>query len=186
MMRNLLIFTALLCAAVLCGASPYGRALQQARKVAGQGGGGDAFRQIWMQMDQVIRQNRGALPAPAGIDGLRKLCGPGKVDPALLKLKDPGKLSEKNCSWAYVGSELGVLRVLPRDGGFPVLFTKPAPGVRQISVLFADGRSRVLDARTLKNCSSVINYLKRSSRAAASPVWKKLSVAAARIDRAHK
>ena len=179
-----MILAAFLSVAVLC-ATPYGRALKQARKVAGQGGG-DAFRQVWIQMDEVLKQNRGALPGPAGIAGLRKICAPGLVDPGLLKVKGLEKLSEKSCSWAYVGSELGVLRGLPRDGGFPVLFTKPAPGLRQITVLFADGKSKTIDARTLKNCSSVINFLKRNSRHAANPVWKKLESAAGLIDRAQK
>ena len=55
MIRSLMILAAFLSVAVLC-ATPYGRALKQARKVAGQGGG-DAFRQVWIQMDEVLKQN---------------------------------------------------------------------------------------------------------------------------------
>lgn len=181
MMKYAMILTAVFCCALL-SASPYGRALKQARRVAAPGGT-DEFRQIWIQLEDVIRQNRGHLPGPAGAAGLRKLCGPGKVSPALLKINDFKRLTEKNCAWAYVGGELGVLRGLPRDGGFPVLFTKPAPGVRQISVLLADGRAKRLDARTLKSASSVVKALKRESRHPNHPAWKKLIFAAGQIDR---
>ena len=182
-MKKVFAFLMVVCCTAAVYGSPYGRALKQARKVAGYQSGNE-FRQIWMQMGEVIRQNKGCLPGPAGVAGLRKLCGPGKVSPALLKINDFGRLTEKNCNWAYVGGVLGDLRALPRDGGFPVLFSKVAPGVREIKVLLADGSVKTLDAKTVRKASSVVNALRRSSRHAKHPAWKKLAAAAGQIDRA--
>ena len=98
---------------ILC-ASPYGRALQQAKKVANRphpaekelrgaekrNAPGDDFAKIWHQMGAVIKQNKGYLPGPAGVAGLRKVCGPGRVSAELLKINDFGRLSERNCAWS--------------------------------------------------------------------------------------
>ena len=190
---------AVLCCGILC-ANPYGRALKQARKVADQKhryddprrpqprkpAPVDEFSRIWGQMNSVIRQHKGYLPGPAGVAGLRKICGPGRVSPALLKINDFGKLTERNCAWAYVGGAVGVLRSLPKGGNFPILFAKPAPGVRQIKVLLADGQVRMVDARQVRNCTDVVSVLRRESRHGKHPAWKNLSIAAGQIDRARR
>lgn len=198
MMKCMSIAAAFLFCALLC-ASPYGRALKQARKVSDQRNRynepqrrrppappRDEFKEIWVQMGNVIKRNKGYLPGPAGAAGLRKLCGPGGVSPALFKFNDYRKLTERNCSWAYVGGTLGVLRSLRQPGEFPILFSKPRRGVHQIKVLMADGRVKILDSRRIVNCQGVINALRRSSRSAKHPVWNKLSTAAGQIDRASK
>ena len=199
MMKHFSIAAALVCCGLLC-ASPYGRALQQARKVAHRPHPAekemraparkkapvDEFGTLWHQMGGVIKQNKGYLPGPAGVAGLRKICGPGKISPAILKINDFGKLTERNCSWAYVGGALGVLRKLPRSGEFPILFSKPRPGVHQIKVLMADGKVKLVDARRISSCSGVVNALRRSSVNAKHPIWKKLSIAAGQIDRARR
>ena len=190
---------AVLCCGILC-ANPYGRALKQARKVADQKhryddprrpqprkpAPVDEFSRIWGQMNSVIRQHKGYLPGPAGVAGLRKICGPGRVSPALLKINDFGKLTERNCAWAYVGGAVGVLRSLPKGGNFPILFAKPAPGVRQIKVLLADGQVRMVDARQVRNCTDVVSVLRRESRHGKHPAWKNLSITAGQIDRARR
>ena len=199
MLKHFTAAAALLCCGVLC-ATPYGRALQQARKVANRPhpaekvmrapekrqAPADDFNKLWHQMGGVIRQNRGFLPGPAGVAGLRKICGPGKISPAILKINDFGKLTERNCSWAYVGGALGVLQKLPRSGEFPILFAKPRPGVHQIKVLMADGTVKLIDARRISSSSGVINTLRRSSVNSKHPVWKKLSIAASQIDKASR
>ena len=201
MRRVFTVVFAMFCCGILC-ASPYGRALKQARKVADQKhrydeprrpqprkpapAPADEFSRIWGQMNSVIRQNKGYLPGPAGVAGLRKICGPGRVSPALLKINDFGKLTERNCAWAYVGGAVGVLRSLPKGGNFPILFAKPAPGVRQIKVLLADGQVRMVDARQVRNCTDVVSVLRRESRHGKHPAWKNLSIAAGQIDRARR
>ena len=182
-MKRVWTFLLAVCCTAAVYGSPYGKALQQARKVAGHQSGNE-FRQIWMQMGEVIRQNKGCLPGPAGVEGLRNLCGPGMVSPALLKINDFSKLTEKNCTWAYVGGVLGDLRTLPRDGGFPILFSKAVPGVSEIKVLLSDGTVKTLDAKKTRKAVSVVNTLRRSSRHAKHPAWKKLAAAAGQIDRA--
>ena len=199
MMKHFSIAAALVCCGILC-ATPYGRALQQARKVANRPhpaeqvmraperkqAPAEDFGKLWLQMGGVIKQNRGFLPGPAGVAGLRKICGPGKISPALLKINDFGKLTERNCSWAYVGGSLGVLQKLPGSGEFPILFAKPRPGVHQIKVLMADGKVKLVDARRISSCSGVVNALRRSSVNAKHPIWKKLSTAASQIDKASR
>ena len=164
------LWTILFCCAMVCG-SPYGKALQKARQVSGQAerrnaravapaprrqaAEGAEFKQLYAQIGEVARLNRGVLPGPAGIAGLKKLCGPGRVSPALLKINDFKKLSEKNCPWAYVGGALGQLKRLPAGGNFPVLFSKAAPGKKEIRVLFADGSVKKFDARQFR--SSCVN-----------------------------
>ena len=184
-MKRVWTFLLAVCCTAAVYGSPYGKALQQARKVAGHQSGNE-FRQIWMQMGEVIRQNKGALPGPAGVEGLRKLCGPGMVSPALLKINDFGKLTEKNCPWAYVGGELGQLKALPKGVRFPVLFTKPAPGVKQICVLFSDGSVSRYDARNLRSCTAIVKFLRNSSGRGKHPAWNKLNFAAGQIDRAQR
>lgn len=210
-MKSILtIWAALICCGILCG-SPYGKALQKARQVRSDAekrnaaalapakpaprpaapkapapGGSDEFKQVWQQVGKVAQANKGVLPGPAGIDGLRKMCGPGGVAPQLLKINDFGKMTEKNCPWAYVGGELGQLKALPAGVRFPVLFTKPAPGVKQICVLFADGSVRRYDARNLRNCAAVVKFLRNSSGRGKHPAWNKLNFAAGQIDRAQR
>ena len=199
MMRKFAVIMSVLCCGILC-ASPYGRALQQARKVANRPHPAekemraparkkapvDEFATLWHQMGGVIKQNKGYLPGPAGVAGLRTICGPGKISPAILKINDFGKLTERNCSWAYVGGSLGVLQKLPGSGEFPILFAKPRPGVHQIKVLMADGKVKLVDARRISSCSGVVNALRRSSVNAKHPIWKKLSIAASQIDKASR
>lgn len=207
-MKKTVFVSTLLCCGILC-ASPYGRALQKARDVANRPHPAEKhlqapkphrppaarppqqhqaveFNKIWAQMDKVIKRNKGVLPGPAGVAGLRKLCGPGQVSPALLKINDFGKLTERNCAWAYVGGSLDLLRKLPRSGDFPVLFTKPRPGVQQIRILMADGTVKILDARRISGCSGVVNALRRSSPHGKHPAWKHLSIAASQIDKASR
>ena len=201
-MKAFTVATVLIFCGILC-ASPYGRALQQARKVANRphpaekelqrseraekrNAPGDDFAKLWHQMGSVIKENKGQLPGPAGVAGLRKICGPGKVAPELLKINDFAKLSERNCAWAYMGGNLGIIRNLPQGGEFPILFTKPRPGVTQIKVLMANGQVRILDGRTISNCTGVVNALRRSARSGKHPAWKNLSTAAGLIDRASK
>jgi len=181
-MKKSVLFAVLAGALALC-AGPYDRALQRARHVAGPGGD-QAMRQAWIQMDGVMHAHRGALPGPGGVEGLKILCAPGRVDPALLRLRDLPRMDERHCPVAYVGNELGALRMLPRSVGphCPVLFTKPGPGVTEIVVLLAGGHVRRIDARYIRNCSSVIHYLKRDCREPGHPVWARLERAAALID----
>lgn len=212
MKRFLTIWAALICCGVLC-ASPYGKALQKARQVRGDAekrhaealapakpaprpakvapkapapGSSDEFKQIWQQTGKVALANKGVLPGPAGIDGLRKMCGPGGVAPQLLKINDFGRMTEKNCPWAYVGGELGQLKALPKGVRFPVLFSKPAPGVKEIRVLFSDGSAGRYDARNFRNCAAVVKFLRDSSGRAKHPAWNKLNFAAGQIDRAQR
>ena len=190
------------CCGMLC-ASPYGKALQKARQVAGQAERRSAaqvappaprqqaaanheFKQLSVQIGEVARRNRGVLPGPSGIAGLKKLCGPGKVSPAILKINDMGRLTEKNSPWAYVGGELGALKRLPKDGGFPVLFSKAAPGQKEIIVLMADGSVKKLNAHKFRSAASVVKALRSASPRAKHPAWKKLSTAAGQIDRASR
>lgn len=79
--------TILFCGAMVWG-SPYGKALQKARQVAGraerrnaqatapaprrQTAEGAEFKQLYIQIGEVARLNRGVLPGPAGIAGLKK------------------------------------------------------------------------------------------------------------------
>ena len=174
---------AVLAGALTLCAGPYDRAIQRTRQVAGPGGD-QAMRQAWIQMDGVMRAHRGGLPGPSGVEGLKALCGPGRVDPALLRLRDLHRMDERRCPVAYVGNELGPLRMLPRSvgPGCPVLFTKPGPGIPVIEVLLAGGHVRRIDAKYIRNCSSVIHFLKRESREPGHPVWARLEQAAARID----
>lgn len=221
MMREIAVVLTLLCCGLLC-ASPYGRALKQARQAANRPHPAekelnmpekrapekrtpakrapekrapehrpapavqDDFGRIWHQMGGVIKLHKGCLPGPAGVEGLRKICGPGRIAPELLKVNDFKKLTEKNCAWAYVGGALGVLQSLPQGGEFPILFTKPRLGVMQIKVLTANGTVKTIDGRRVTSSAGVINVLRRSSRNAQSPVWKKLSIAAGQIDRANR
>ena len=215
MKKMLTLWAAFICCGMLC-ASPYGKALQKARQVQGNvekrtaqalapenvpvrpaklpprapapkaPGNSDEFKEIWFQAGKVIHANKGVLPGPAGIGGLKKMCGPGGVAPQLLKINDFGKMTEKNCPWAYVGGELGQLKALPKGVRFPVLFTKPAPGVKQICVLFADGSVRRYDARNLRNCAAVVKFLRNSSGRGKHPAWNKLNFAAGQIDRAQR
>ena len=181
-MKKTVLFAVLAGALALC-AGPYDRALQRARQAAGPGGD-QAMRQAWIQMDGVMQAHRGALPGPCGVEGLKILCAPGRVDPALLRLRDLPRMDERHCPVAYVGNELGSLRMLPRSVGpdCPILFTKPGPGVHVIEVLLAGGRVRRIDAKYIRNCSSVIHYLKRESRESGHSVWARLERAAALID----
>ena len=178
-----IVFTLVLSGVAALCAGPYDRALQKARHVAGPGGD-QAMRQAWIQMDGVMHAHRGALPGPGGVAGLKVLCGPGRVDPALLRLRDLPRMDERHCPVAYVGNELGALRMLPKTvgPGCPVLFTKPAPGVTTVEVLLANGHVKRIDARYTRNCVGVIRYLKRESREPGHPVWARLEQAAARID----
>ena len=135
-------------------------------------------------MLEYLRNHHGVLPAPSGVRGLRVLCGPGGVSPENLRLQTYWAKSEKRCSVAYVGCELGFLRDLPRDCGFPVLFTKPVPGGLTVEVLLADGNVRLLDARHLRSSRDVVNQLQRESGLqGAHPAWRKLLRAADLIDR---
>ena len=184
MKKQFLIFS-LFCCALLC-ASPYGRALKQAKKVAGHGQHGrqtDVSGQIFSQLDGVIKKNRGVLPGPSGVAGLKKISGPGKISPDLLKKNSFAGLSESNCAWAYTGSELGKLSALPRGGMFPVIFTKPAPGIQEIKIRFADGSTGKLDARRVRSSSDVVKMLQQSSPRGKHKVWQQLFRAAAHIDR---
>ena len=190
--------TSLFCGAMVWG-SPYGKALQKARQVAGQAerrnaqatapaprrqtAEGAEFKQLYIQIGEVARLNRGVLPGPAGIAGLKKLCGPGRVSPALLKINDFKRLTERNCPWAYVGGALGQLKRLPAGGNFPVLFSKVAPGKKEIRVLFADGSITKLYAGPFRNSCDVIDALRKSSRHAKNPAWIRLRVAAKHIDK---
>lgn len=181
-MKRIVVTLVLSGAFALC-AGPYDRALQRARQVAGPGGD-QAMRQAWIQMDGVMQARKGTLPGPCGVEGLKILCAPGRVDPALLRLRDLHRMDERHCPVAYVGNELGHLRMLPRSvgPGCPILFTKPGPGVAVIEVLLAGGHVRRIDAKYIRNCSSVIHYLKRESKEPVHPVWARLERAAALID----
>ena len=148
--------------------------------------GGDEFKQLWLQAGKAAHANKGVLPGPAGIEGLKKMCGPGGVAPEVLKIKDFGRMTEKNCPWAYVGGELGRLKALPKGVRFPVLFSKPAPGAKVIVVLFSDGSVSKYDARNLRSCAAVVKFLRNSSGRAKHPAWNKLNFAAGQIDRAQR
>ena len=201
-MKRIFTLWAVLCCCGMVCASPYGKALQKARQVAGQAEKRHAqppapaprrapaeegeFKQLYVQIGEVARLNRGVLPGPAGVAGLKKLCGPGRVAPSLIKINDIAKLTEKNCAWSYVGGELGQLKRLPAGGNFPVLFTKPAPGVREIKVLFANGTVQKLAAPSFPSSKSVIAHLQRSSAAPKHAVWGKLTKAAGHIDHASR
>ena len=201
-MKRIFTLWALLCCCGMVCASPYGKALQKARQVTGkvekrsaqavapaprrapaQGG---EFKQLYAQIGEVARVNRGVLPGPAGIAGLKKLCGPGRVAPSLLKINDFKKMTEKNCPWAYIGGELGQLKALPENGKFPILFSKSAPGVKEIKVIFADGSVKNLNAARFRTAASVVGFLRKSSPHAKHPAWNKLAKAAGQIDRASR
>ena len=203
-MKRIFTLFALICCGTMVYGSPYGKALQKARQVAGKverrsaqtepgpqvrRNADDAvseFKHLYVQLGMAARSSRGVLPGPAGVAGLKKLCGPGKVAPSLLKINDFGKLTEKNCPWAYVGGELGSFNALPKGGKFPILFSKAAPGVREIRVLFADGSVTKLDARHFRNSRSVVDFLRKSSPRAKHPAWNKIVKGAALIDRASR
>ena len=201
MKRVVTLWAVLCCCGMVC-ASPYGKALQKARQVAGQAEKRHAqaaapaprqekaeegeFKHLYVQIGEVARVSKGVLPGPAGAAGLKKLCGPGRVPPTLLKISDVKNLTEKNCPWTYVGGAAGVLKRLPKGGNFPLLFTKPAPGVREIKVLFADGTEKKLNGAQFKNSVSVVEFLRKSSPNAKHSLWNKLSKAAGQIDRASR
>lgn len=182
-MKHLGLILTVLCCAVLC-ASPYGRALKQARRVAGQQQiKGDSFDQILRKVSSILKTAKGSLPAPAGIAGLNKLARSGKFSVDPLKKDASAKLSESNCAWAYTGSALGRIKSLPKGGMFPVIFTKPAPGVKAIKVLFADGSSTDLAASGIRSCSDVVKTLQKKSRQGKNKVWTKILRATSTIDR---
>lgn len=199
-MKQIYVIVAMFCGVLLC-ASPYGKALKQAKHVAGYGQQKHraaevrknapvhrpkvhGFEEVCRQMNGVIKFHRGVLPGPAGAAGVKKLVGPGKIAPELLKRNGAAGLSESNCALAYTGCELGKLDLLPGGGMFPVIFTKPAHGVREVKVLCADGSVCKFDARIFRSSSDVIRYLQKSSRHGRHKVWTKLLRAAAHIDRA--
>ena len=90
-------------------------------------------------------------------------------------------MMESNTSYAYVASGISEKNL---TFSIPVLFEKPW-NRENILILFSDGAIKKINARNLKSCHQVIQYLQHSSIPQGYP-WEILYMNALYIDKRHE